>query len=73
MSKPKKIEELRLIRLANSILDNVDHAWDYSVNKTANTINVGLMRPAKWGQSHVRTASSKIYKSANSKVQENIS
>ena len=46
----------KIIEFANSILDHVDNAWDFSVDKTAQTINL-VVRPAK----QVRTLGSKLY------------
>jgi hypothetical protein len=59
--QPSNQNQLALIKFANSVLAHVDHAWALSVNKTAQTINLGIIRPTKWGRTQVRTLGTKVY------------
>ena len=71
-SLKEKEKKLSLIGFADYILNNIDNAWDFSVNKTAQTINFGIVRPVKWSKNQVRTVTTKVYKQANKKVEINV-
>lgn len=53
----RRHKQPKIIEFANFILAHVDKAWDSSVDKTAQTINSRVVRPAK----QVRTLGSKLY------------